>query len=88
MEDAKFCIECCSYLQRREYTVDRDTCFGGGPPTNVARFFVLIFGLLLISGGVNGLLRFYRIRFTLWPFVLIIIGIAIIYYGLSRSRSK
>jgi hypothetical protein len=72
----------------REYTVDRETCFGGGPLPNIARFFLLIFGLLLISGGVNELLEFYGIRFTLWPFVLIAIGIIAIYWRLSLTKRK
>lgn len=88
VEDAKFCIQCGRSLQSKEYTVDRETCFGGGPLPRIARFFVLIFGLLLISGGVNELLEFYRIRFTLWPFVLIAIGIIVIYWGLSLTKRK
>ena len=92
VEDAKFCIQCGRSLQSGEYTVDRETCFGGGPlpkPSyNVGRFFVLIFGLLLISGGVDQLLQFYRIRFSLWPFVLIVIGIIVLYWGLSLTKRK
>ena len=87
-EDSKFCVQCGSSLQSREYTVDRETCFGGGPPPKIARFFVLIFGLLLVSGGVNELLEFYGIRLTLWPFVLITIGIIVIYWGLSLTKRK
>ena len=87
-KDAKFCVQCGSSLQSREYTVDKETCFGGGPFPRIARFFLLIFGLLIISGGVNELFAFYRIRFTLWPFVLIIIGIIVIYWGLSLTKRK
>ena len=87
-EDAKFCVQCGSSLQSREYTVDKEICFGGGPLPDIARFVLLIFGLLLISGGVNELLAFYRIRFTLWPFVLIIVGVLVIYWGLSLTKRK
>ncbi|MCW4027200.1 MAG: hypothetical protein NWE76_06940 [Candidatus Bathyarchaeota archaeon] len=68
--------------------MDRDTCFGSGPLRSIGRFFVLILGLLLISGGVNELLVFYRIRFNLWPFVLIVVGLIVIYWGLSLTKRK
>ena len=87
-EAAKFCVQCGSSLRSREYSVDRDTCFGSGPLRSIGRFFVLILGLLLISGGVNELLVFYRIRFTLWPFVLIVVGLIVIYWGLSLTKRR
>lgn len=87
-EDAKFCVQCGSSLHGREYTVDKETCFGGGPSPRIARFIFLIFGLLIISGGVNELLEFYRIRFTLWPFVLIILGIIVVYWGISLTKRR
>lgn len=85
-KDSKFCIQCGSSLQSNEFTVDREVCFGEKSVPNVANFFILIFGLLLISSGVNQLLEFYKIRFTLWPWVLIVIGLAVIYWVLSRFR--
>ena len=61
----------------------RDLCFG--PFEGVFRYFWLIIGLLILGWGLSSLLEIYfHITFQIWPFVVIAIGLYIIYHVLTR----
>lgn len=90
-EDAKYCVQCGASLypsrtrqEKYEKTEARDMCFG---PTQPARYFWLIIGLIIIFWGASELLKIYlAITLEIWPFIVIAIGLYIIYRVLSRSQ--
>jgi len=68
------------------YKEERDACFG---PLQPLRYFWLIIGLLILWWGFSSLLEIYfRITLHIWPFVLVAIGLYIIYRVLSRPRYR
>ena len=61
-------------------------CFG---PPETARYFWLIVGAAVILWGVSELVRIYTpITLEVWPFILIAIGLYIVYRILSRERRE
>jgi uncharacterized membrane protein len=62
---------------------ERDLCFD---PFRPIRHLWLIVGIILILWGVSQILELYNIRFNIWSWVLIIIGLYIIYRALKSSR--
>ena len=65
---------------------ERDWCFD---PFRPLRYFWLIIGLLILWWGLSSLLEIYlNITLHIWPFVVIAIGLWIIYYALKHLRRK
>lgn len=68
------------------HTDERDACLD---PFRPLRYFWLIIGLLILWWGFSSLLEIYfQITLHIWPFVLIAIGLYIIYRVLSRSKYR
>lgn len=91
-EGARYCVQCGASLrpssQRYEKyeKTERDVCFG---PPETARYFWLIVGAAVILWGVSELVRIYTpITLEVWPFILIAIGLYIVYRILSRERRE
>lgn len=89
-ENARYCVQCGASLRSSTVryegrrTSQRDACFGYTRPV---RYFWLLVGLVIILWGVTDLLRIYfQIRIEMWPFILIAIGIYIIYRASMRYR--
>jgi hypothetical protein len=69
-----------------QHKQERDVCLESLRPL---RYLWLIIGLLIVWWGVSSLLEIhFSITVHLWPFVLIAIGLYIIYHVLSRSRHR
>jgi len=63
---------------------EADVCFG---PLRTARYFWLFVGLLIILWGVSQLVAvLFAIHLEIWPFILIALGLYIVYRVLTRRR--
>jgi len=73
-----------SEKQEKYEKTETDVCFG---PLRPVRYFWLIIGLLIILWGVSQLIEvLFDITLNIWPFIVIVLGLYIIYRVLSRRR--
>jgi uncharacterized membrane protein YvbJ len=90
-EDARYCTQCGAPLhpskvrhEKYEKTETRDMCFGAAQSF---RYFWLLVGIAIVLWGVFQLLQIYfEITLEVWPFILIAIGLYIIYRILARPQ--
>ena len=86
-EDARFCIQCGASLipaRVRHEKSDYDICYG---PVHAVRFFWLFLGTILLLWGITEVLGIlFNVSLNIWPFLIIVVGLYIIYRVLSRPR--
>jgi uncharacterized membrane protein YvbJ len=88
VDDSKFCIKCGTSIQKivKKYELNREV--SSNTLYQILRFIALIFGLYLISWGITEILRFYGIRFIIWPWIVIIIGLYVLYRILKKNSNN
>lgn len=91
-DDAQYCIQCGASLYPTRVRDEKyekresDICFGIGQSV---RYFWLIFGILIMLWGISQLLKvYYRITLEIWPLVLIVLGLFLVYRSLTQSFRK
>ena len=93
-EDARYCVQCGAILRpsrvvgekseksEKYEKTEADACFG---PLRPVRYFWLLVGLLIVLWGVSQLVAvLFAIQLDIWPFILIALGLYVIYRVLTR----
>jgi predicted nucleic acid-binding Zn ribbon protein len=91
-EDARYCIQCGASLQpsgvgaERQGMREKDSRFNRSRPVS---FFWLLVGVAIVLWGLSDLLAIYlKIRLEVWPLIVIVLGLYLIYRALYRTRRR
>ena len=87
-DDSKFCIQCGTAIQKTEKKFELNREVSSNALHQLFRFISLIIGLYIISWGITEILKFYGIRFIIWPWIAVVIGLYIIYRILKKNRNN